>query len=376
MTGNDRPMLRSVVRVGLLAGWAITGWLIDPGRATAQTVRLALDGSVYEGRPVAWSTKKVSMMLRDGSFLEFPPDDARQFSVVSQDFRPYSAGEMRATLLKEFSAEYDVTGTGQYLVVHPRDQREVWSGRFEQLYRSMLGYFRSRGYTVERPQFPLVAVVFPTQQEFINYAAQHDLAGVGPYTLGLYHELTNRIYLYDVTAGQPDSVSWYVNAETIIHEAAHQTAFNLQIHKRLANTPSWVIEGVGTMFEARGVWDSQAYPNQVDRVNARQLELARTYLSRDDSVSSLQQLLTDDMLFKADFERAYSLAWALTFYLAEKEPQSYTRYLRQLSQLNPGEEYTPEDRLRDFAHHFGRDMKLLDARLKRFITTLPDSSRR
>jgi hypothetical protein len=350
-----------------MVGCILAGWTPPLG---AQTVRLDLHGQAIEGRPMAWSTQKVSMQLRDGSFVEFAPDDARDFSLVSRSFQPYSAGELRAALLREFAGGYDVTGTGQYLVVHPHGQRDVWGNRFEQLYRSMLAYFNSRGFAVQRPEFPLVAVVFPTQQHFVEYARTQGFQGVTAYTLGLYHERTNRIYLYDVTAGQPDSAHWYVNAETIIHEAAHQTAFNLNLHARLADTPIWVIEGLGTMFEARGVWDSQNYRQLSDRINSAQLQLAKAYLAQGNSLEVLQQQLIDDRLFRSHWELAYCHAWSLTFYLSEKEPQRFAEYLKRLRQLEPGTEYGPEDRLRDFTTCFGTDLQLLDARLQRFIASL------
>ena len=49
------------------------------------------------------------------------------------------------------------------------------------------------------------------------------------------------------------SADWTTNADTIIHEAAHQTAFNTGVHTRCGDSPRWLVEGLGTMFEARKV---------------------------------------------------------------------------------------------------------------------------
>lgn len=354
-----------------LAYWlsALAGLSCLVSPAMSQTIRLGVQGETLEGRPLNWSTQKVSLLLRDGQLVEFPPDQATEYSVVSPRFQPWSPGEMKGRLLREFPG-FEVKGTGQYLIVHPRGQQQHWGERFEELYRSMLVYFRSRGFQVNRPQFPLVAVVFATQHEFLNYAGQNNLVGVSANTLGFYHEGTNRIYLYDVTAGRPDSPQWYLNAETIIHEAAHQTAFNLEIHPRRAGTPGWVIEGLGTMFEAPGVWNSSAHRELKSHINTYQLAKYRSFARQIDTVAVLQQQIASDKLFQQNFELAYSHAWSLSFYLAEREASNYTRYLSHLRQLKPGHPYLAEQRLKDFLAHFGGDLALLDARLQQFINGL------
>ena len=48
------------------------------------------------------------------------------------------------------------------------------------------------------------------------------------------------------------------NSATIIHEVTHQVAFNCGVHTRFNDVPRWVSEGLATMFEAKGVWNSIA----------------------------------------------------------------------------------------------------------------------
>ena len=87
-------------------------------------------------------------------------------------------------------------------------------------------------------------------------------------SLGYYDPVTNRIYLYDVTAGQADPQKWHVNAETIIHEAAHQTAFNIGIHPRFATSPAWVVEGSAHCSRRTGRLEWAA-PSGAERPNQR-----------------------------------------------------------------------------------------------------------
>jgi hypothetical protein len=67
---------------------------------------------------------------------------------------------------------------------------------------------------------------------------------------------------------------------------------------------------------------------------------------------------------------AYAHAWALTFYLAEREPKRFAEYLQRLERGKPFQHYAGPARLRDFTRVMGSDLRMLDARLQRFIETL------
>src|SRR5690606_892049 len=116
----------------------------------------------------------------------------------------------------------------------------------------------------------------------------------------------------------------------IVHEATHQTAFNTALHRRFAQTPTWVIEGLGTLFEPRGVWNSRDYPEQEDRINRERLDYFKAYRKSGRQPLSLMNLVADDRLFQTNPLAAYAEAWALTFYLTEKMPQKYGEYLAKI----------------------------------------------
>src|SRR4029078_5567727 len=119
------------------------------------------------------------------------------------------------------------------------------------------------------------AVVFPRQIDFWVAGARE---GLRPNSaiLGYYSPATNRILMFD-SAGSSSGADWTTNADTIIHEAAHQSAFNTGVHTRFGDSPRWLAEGLGTMFEARGVWQSRTYQNQADRMNRGRFEAWRNY---------------------------------------------------------------------------------------------------
>jgi hypothetical protein len=188
--------------------------------------------------------------------------------------------------------------------------------------------------------------------------------------IGSYSLISNRVSLFDMSAGQHDPEAWRQNAATIVHEAAHQTAFNTGIHTRFAATPTWVIEGLGTMFEPRGVWDARRYPNLADRVNRDRLTYFRKYLKQGRPPAGYLLVVGDDRLFRVNPLAAYAEAWALSFYLSETQPKQYGQFLKRMAALEPFTPYTQEARLRDFAQIFGSNSRQFEADYLRFIEGL------
>jgi hypothetical protein len=332
------------------------------------TIELKLNGRRIEGTPLAWSSADIAILGRDGRLWSFSPREAADFRRTADGFRGYSPADMRGQLQREFGKSFAVSGTGHYLVVHPTGERDLWASRFEELYRSFVHYFSRRGWRPVEPQFPLVAVVFPRQEDFRRYAAANGKRLLNG-TLGYYSPGTNRIMLYDATA-QYGAANWHINAETIIHEAAHQVAFNTGVHHRFATTPHWLAEGLATMFEAPGVWNSRLHPNRRDRINDLQLESFRRYLSKRSSGEALNQVIVSDRLFSSDPTSADAESWALTFFLVETMPRKYMDYLRRTAARPAFSEYGPEDRLRDFTESFGNNLPLLEAHYSRFMQGL------
>ena len=190
-------------------------------------------------------------------------------------------------------------------------------------------------------------------------------------SLGVYMPTTNRIYLYDATRGQGKAdPAWQENLATIMHEAAHQTAFNCGIHNRGAETPYWIAEGLGGLFEAKGIYSTFKNPRKKDRVNAGRLRSFQR-LVKNDAQQWLTEVIGSDQLFRRDPTRAYATAWALTFYLSERKPREYIRYLKIVAENKPLAEYGPADRMRDFTKVFGKDFEGLTVGLTRYMDALP-----
>ena len=351
--------------------WTTLLWALADGAAGADgvTIQLALDGMPLEGTPIAWNSSLVVMLTRNGHLHQFHPDKAEGFRKVSSSFRPWSQSEMRGELLREFGGRFDVSGTGNYLVVHPAGKKDLWAQRFEKIYRAFVHYFSVRGARPTPPEFPLVAVVFHSQQEFLQYSRQIGKA-VPSGVLGFYGPQTNRILLYDITQGRESDENWHINAETIIHEATHQIAFNTGVHNRIAQPPRWVGEGLATMFEAPGVWNPRHHPHRKDRINRRRLEAFRTYAPNRPSGYLAQTVSQSPREFVRTPGFSYAEAWALTFFLSETEPVKYAQYLAKTAVRQPLKNYSNSEQLGEFTDVFGGDLKMLEARYLRFIQQL------
>ncbi len=348
-----------------LAAMSTLAWAATPAR---WMMEVELGGNHIEGTPLDYSDRNVSLLARDGRLWNFKPQEAKDFHQTTTHFQGYSAGEMRSHLERELGSNYEIATTRHFVVAYPRSQPAPWADRFEDLYNSFIHYFSVRGFTPKEPEFPLVAIVWKRQEDFLRYAAQE---GMTPSKdlLGFYLPVSNRITLYDVNGGKTGK-DWTENAETIIHEATHQTAFNTGIHNRFAPQPRWLAEGLATMFEAPGVWNSRTYTRQQDRINQGRDKQFQEYVATRRKPGSLQELISSDRVFDRDSAAAYAEAWALTFYLVETQPLEYAKLLARIAERPSFKAYTSAERLADFTAVFGENFPLLDAKFLRFMEEL------
>ncbi len=331
------------------------------------TMLIDVDGRQIEGTPLAWSDQQVFLLARDGRLWDFSPRDGSNPRKVNAVFSSFSASEVRAQLERELRGSLVVTGTGHYLVAHPPG-KEAWAQRFEDLYRSCIHYFGLREMRVHEPTFPLVALVWGSHQDFIQYSLREG-SEVNEGVLGYYSPKTNRVTLYD-QGGPTRGRGFLPNETTIIHEATHQMAFNTGVHNRFSPTPLWLAEGLGTMFEATGVWNWREHPNRRERVNQSRLAQFRAWQAHGRAKGDFAQLLTSDRLFATNPSAAYSEAWAWVFFLTETHPQKFAEYVRRVAARKDFQAYPPQQRIADFSSVFGNDLRMLEKHCLNFIREL------
>jgi hypothetical protein len=360
---NHLPRFRAVlVLLAIVSG---SSRCAAAGLQAGDMVEGRIHGRRVEGLLLGVGPLQVQLLGRDGWLWLLDPNQTGALSKTAASFRPYSPSVLRGELLREVGRDYDVSGTGHYLIIHPRGQRDKWDEHLENLYRSFIRYFKVRGFEPASLAFPLVGHVCKDRNEFDRLAKSQQIKSNG--VVGYYSGASNRITLYDM-GGSTNSANWTQNASVLIHEATHQMAFNTGIHSRYSPPPDWVAEGLATMFEAPGVHDSSNHPDVADRVNRGRFRDFQLVVAPHHRPEILASIVASDDLFRAKPAEAYAEAWALTFYLVETQPRKYAEYLKRTASHRPFHQCTASERTADFAAVFGTDWRMLEARFLRFMS--------
>ncbi len=334
--------------------------------ATCQTLSFELGKSKVSGKPVVWDAKKLVLLQPDGSIGYYEFDDLKNPQKISRRVTTYSKSKLQSQLTKEFGRGYQVTTTSNYVVVHPVGERQKWATKFEKIKSAVTSHSHRTGINSHTLQFPLVAIVLPNRAMFDAYIRKSGDKVPG-YAIAYYSPTTNRVAMYDLSSRSKSSKMSQETWETVVHETAHQAAYNIGVHNRFTVTPIWVAEGFATMFEAKGLYDSLKYSKRSDRINRTLLSIYNAKLKN--KKGWIEELITSDRSFQKSTETAYAGSWALTFYLNETQPALYSSYLRSLAKQKPYSEYNSKQRLNDFQRHFGNP-QLLHSKMIRFYNKL------
>ena len=125
------------------------------------------------------------------------------------------------------------------------------------------------------------------------------------------------------------------------------------------------------LFESKGFRNSKADQPLTDRVNQRRLTTLKRLFQTGEARGTLETLIRNDRIFETKAELAYSLAWGLSFYLAEKQTDKYLQFVIKDGNKNEFRQYTPDQRVTFFVETFGADLDKLERRLRKFILALP-----
>ena len=334
-----------------------------------QPVSFLLGSKWQTGLHLIDSSSESLVMATDGWLHTIAIDKRDQSMRASTEaFRPASSVQMRNQLRGEFGRNFDVVATQNFLVVQPRGRGDRWPDMFENSHRAFVEFMTKRGVKVRQGRFPMVAVVLPDARAMY---AELDRLGIDVSRVaGIYANRCNRVMTHD--GGRLSNI-----AATVRHEAAHQSAFNSGVHSRVNDTPSWITEGIGQMFEPSAI--SSGIVGSTSRVSERVNQESLKHLhdklnlrSSEDVHRWVQRLVDGDEAFKnpADVHTAYSMAWAMMFYLSERDPNAFANVLNFTATRPPFESYRRGQRRIDFERVMGQDTLAFANQLTRYLNAL------
>lgn len=329
-------------------------------------------GTKYAGRIDYEGSERLIMTRRNGRIAFIDLEDIDKRKMVENGFSPQTSHQLRVKLQKEFGSKYEVSLTKHFVVVHPPGDYQKWAVPFEELYERFKNYFRSRGMILDEPEFPMVAIVLRTRKEFDRMVAKKK--GFGFSVVGYYAYHSNRLIAYQQDHRYRDAEDdWIETMATIVHEAVHQTAANTGVHSRLFPNPLWTVEGLATMFEAKGINNYFKYSDYNSRINFDQLKILKKAYENGAMKGTVRDLIASDNLFRSgNAALAYSSSWGLSFYLSQQEPTRYVQYLEKLQDDKETASVGSANRIKYFEQTFG-PIKRIEGAMERFIKGLPDS---
>src|SRR5262245_32575274 len=285
----------------------------------------------------------VLVQTRDGVLWPVKTEELVSRRSDEKSFTPLSRDEFTSQLSAEFPG-FKIHKTQRYLIVYNTSPAYAqWVGAlFERLHGAFYNYWTRGGAVLHEPRFPLVAVVFDSQESYALHA-RREIGEATSTIIGYYSMTSNRMIMYDLTGveqaaggrSSPDRINQILSqpraertVATIVHEATHQIAFNSGLQVRFTEMPFWVSEAIAIFFGTPDLRRSKGW-NGIGNVNQVNLQAFRKYLGTR-KAGSLELLFSDDKRFRdpATLEDAYAEAWAFNYFLLRTRKDAYVKYLK------------------------------------------------
>jgi hypothetical protein len=361
-----------------------------PARGADTLVRVAFDeaGSpaTLEGKLVTQAADGGLLLLgRDGQIRTIGHAKSPRVERLDQPFARFNSSELAHALREEVGPDFEIVQTRHYVIASKASREYAqWCGDlFERLLGAFLEHWKTAGLPLTEPQWTLPAIIFAGEADFKEYATA-DAGAFGGESKGYYSIKTNRIVLYDLTAGKGKkrattateikrrAAAASFNMSTVVHEATHQIAFNSGMHTRLADNPLWLTEGMAMYFETPDLEGTHGWKT-IGEINRPRLNRFLDFARKRRKKDSLSTLISgvDRFIDAHKAQDAYAESWALTYFLNEKHREQYVAYLERLAKKQPMIWDEPEARETEFQAAFGSDLKMLDAEFLRVMRALP-----
>lgn len=275
------------------------------------------------------------------------------------------------------------TSDSHVIVASTTEAYSAWTRQLlERIQLAFENYWKNRRFDLAPLPGPMAVLILSDRTQYAMMAA-FDRTPASAQGEGYFLVTANRSVLLDLTSRDGESPAATIadvqrrtqkipaSVATVVHEATHQIAFNRGMHRRYADNPVWLTEGMAMYFEAPDLKSRRGW-STIGKVNEVRLYRFRQFISSRRRADSIETLIRDNSRF-ADPELAldaYAEAWALTYFLIRTRIRDYSRYLKFISQKRPLQWDTPDERLAEFQFVFGNDLTTLDQELLRFTQRL------
>ena len=348
----------------------------DPGVASTKARRLRIaddSGAVRIAREYGPPESHL-LLLNDGRIAGYSRP------VYTDDpFQPLSIEALKDQLSESDYKDFKVEQTDHYLIFYQSSEEFARNSArlLESLYKKLIEKFQERGFDVKQAEFPLVAVIFRSEEDFRKHRE------VDVEVQAYYEIMSNRIFFYETSERQREDPQFAAmrKPQTVTHEGTHQILQNIGVQPRLAAWPPWLVEGMAELAAAserkNGEWVQFSQVNPLHIATLEDLRDAQVlqgnvpggapvHVGRAPGSSMVEYLISKSSLTPTD----YSLSWALTHYLANKQTPAFLAFLKEMSQLPPGVTRTPEENQAVFNRHFGSKYRQLDTQVEKHLAKL------
>lgn len=302
------------------------------------------------------------LLQADGSLISLP---AREATLTDRPFVPLDKKALAKQLTADRFTGFRTRTTRRYLYVYnTSDEFATATSRIlESMYVPLTNYCRRQKLAVEDAEFPLVVIMFRTQDEFFKYRQ------VPEGLIAYYNPISNHVVMFEQSklAEVAPELAFKQAVSTIAHEGVHQILHNIGVQKRLSRWPLWFSEGLAEYFaptelDRRVRWKGVGFVNDL-----RLHELSEFCRTRPEQ-------LPDGQLVRGAVESTsldslgYATSWALIHYLSRYHRDEFQACLRDVSQLEPLQSVAPAS---FYAKHFQRDHLTTEQELLNYLKTMP-----
>ena len=291
------------------------------------------------------------LLLEDqsGRIHQLKADQVLELRQLPDPYIRLPPDQLAAHLLSEIGDGFAVTETEHYLICSDASElyTEFCSRLLEKVHTEFRKLFEQSSIRLNTVSDKLPVIIFRNAERFQQFARRQHPETDFTDVPGYYSVRDNQMLIAAASGDRAFRSHSDVirelrqsprQAETIVHEAVHQLAFNTGLQIRYADNPMWLSEGLAVYFESVNgrsnttLWSRPGEPNRLHLpgFQAAIIDQNRLRLPLAELLASDNAFLSSEKL--AD---AYAESWMLTHYLIHNHRPAFDRLLTKLSHQTP-----------------------------------------